>query len=153
MGCCYMMQYMDKLALSQAAILDLRKDLVRLHTRSSTMLISRQGLHGSEYSWTSAVFYFGFLVWSWPSSYLIARLPLGKYVSVSVSVPPSHTARVSLIPSRFLWGGILMCHAAAKDFGGLMAARFFLGVGEAAIAPGFGLVTGMFYKREEQPSR
>lgn len=46
-----------------------------------------------------------------------------------------------------------MCHAAAKNFGGLMATRFFLGVGEAAIAPGFALVTGMFYKREEQPSR
>lgn len=34
-----------------------------------------------------------------------------------------------------------------------MAARFFLGVGEASIAPGFALITGMFYKREEQPSR
>jgi MFS family permease len=34
-----------------------------------------------------------------------------------------------------------------------MAARFFLGVGEAAIAPGFALITGMFYKREEQPAR
>lgn len=34
-----------------------------------------------------------------------------------------------------------------------MAARFFLGVGEAAIAPGFSLITGMFYKREEQPAR
>lgn len=58
-----------------------------------------------------------------------------------------------LILCRFLWGGFLMCHAAAKNFGGLMAARFFLGVGEAAIAPGFALVIGMFYKREEQPSR
>jgi MFS family permease len=46
-----------------------------------------------------------------------------------------------------------MCHAACKNFGGLMAARFFLGVGEAAIAPGFALLTGMFYKREEQPLR
>lgn len=33
-----------------------------------------------------------------------------------------------------------------------MAARFFLGVGEASIAPGFALITGMFYKREEQPA-
>jgi hypothetical protein len=29
MGVCYMMQYIDKLALSQAALLGLRKDLVR----------------------------------------------------------------------------------------------------------------------------
>ena len=34
-----------------------------------------------------------------------------------------------------------------------MATRFFLGVGEASIAPGFSLITGMFYKREEQPAR
>ena len=54
---------------------------------------------------------------------------------------------------RFVWGGILMCHAATTNFAGLMCARFFLGVGEAAIAPGFTLLTGMFYKREEQPIR
>ncbi|KAI9930749.1 hypothetical protein MW887_011506 [Aspergillus wentii] len=122
MGICYMMQYMDKLALSQATLFNLREDL---------------NLKGSDYTWTSAVFYFGYFAWSWPSSYLIVRLPLAKYLSVSVLV----------------WGGVLMCHAGAKNFGGLVAARFFLGVGEAAIAPGFSLITGMFYKREEQPAR
>ncbi|KAL4914619.1 major facilitator superfamily domain-containing protein [Aspergillus aurantiobrunneus] len=122
MGLCYMMQYMDKLALSQATLFNLREDL---------------NLQGSDYSWTSAVFYFGYLGWSWPSSYLIVRLPLGKYISASVLV----------------WGGVLMCHAAAVNFGGLMAGRFFLGVGEASIAPGFALITGMLYKREEQPAR
>lgn len=29
----------------------------------------------------------------------------------------------------------------------------FQGVAEAAIAPGFSLITGMFYTREEQPAR
>jgi MFS family permease len=46
-----------------------------------------------------------------------------------------------------------MCHAGCRSFGGLAVARFFLGMGEAAIAPGFTLLTGMFYKREEQPFR
>lgn len=68
---------------------------------------------------------------------MIVRLPIAKYLSVTV----------------FLWGGIVMCHAACKGFSGLMAVRFFLGVGEAAVAPGFSLITGMFYKREEQPIR
>ncbi|KUL85046.1 hypothetical protein ZTR_07774 [Talaromyces verruculosus] len=122
MGFCYMLQYMDKLALSQATLFNIRQDL---------------HLYGMQYSWASAIFYFGYLVWSWPTSYLIVRLPLGKYLAFSV----------------FLWGGVLMCHAACKNFGGLMAARFFLGVGEAAIAPGFALLTGMFYKRQEQPLR
>lgn len=34
-----------------------------------------------------------------------------------------------------------------------MTVRFFLGVGEAVIAPGLTLITGMFYKRKEQPLR
>ncbi|KAJ6164633.1 hypothetical protein N7470_003305 [Penicillium chermesinum] len=114
--------YMDKLALSQATLFNLQEDL---------------GLHGTEYNWASVVFYFGYFAWSWPSSYLIVRLPLGKYLSIAV----------------FLWGGILMCHAACTSFGGLVAARFFLGVGEASVAPGFALITGMFYKRSEQPAR
>ncbi|RAH68824.1 MFS transporter [Aspergillus aculeatinus CBS 121060] len=122
MGICYMLQYMDKLALSQATLLNLRQDL---------------GLRGSQYTWCSAIFYFGYLAWSWPTSYLIVRLPLGKYLAISV----------------FLWGGILMCHAACQSFQGLITARFFLGVGEAAVAPGFGLIVGMFYKRDEQPAR
>lgn len=46
-----------------------------------------------------------------------------------------------------------MCHAACKNFAGLAAARFLLGVTEAAVAPGFSLVTGIFYKRNEQPKR
>lgn len=31
MGFCYMMQYMDKLAMSQASMLNLREDLVSSH--------------------------------------------------------------------------------------------------------------------------
>lgn len=34
-----------------------------------------------------------------------------------------------------------------------MIQRFFLGAAEAAVAPGFSLVTGMFYTRKEQPIR
>ncbi|KAJ5198674.1 uncharacterized protein N7498_007791 [Penicillium cinerascens] len=122
MGFAYFLQFLDKLVLSQATLFNLRQDL---------------NMHGNQYSWTSAIFYFGYLAWSFPSSYVIVRLPIGKYLSVSV----------------FIWGGILMCHAACSSFAGLMVARFFLGVGEAAIAPGFTLITGMFYKREEQPVR
>ncbi|EXJ90893.1 hypothetical protein A1O1_03999 [Capronia coronata CBS 617.96] len=122
MGFCYMLQFMDKLALSQATQLGLLEDLK---------------LHGAQYSWCSSIFYFGYIAWSWPTSYLIVRFPAGKYLGVTV----------------FCWGGILMCHAACHSFAGLMATRFFLGVGEAAVAPGFALITGMFYTRKEQPAR
>ena len=137
---CYMLQYMDKVTLGYATQLNLRADLVSpkiLPIQSILALISPQNLHGSEYSWCSSVFYFGYLFWSWPSSYISVRFPLGKYLGASVAV----------------WGVVLITHAACKNFGGLLTARFFLGVTEAAVAPGFSLITGMFYKTEEQPSR
>jgi hypothetical protein len=34
-----------------------------------------------------------------------------------------------------------------------MVTRFILGMLEASIAPGFSYITGMFYKRDEQPLR
>ncbi|KAE8443146.1 hypothetical protein EG329_002315 [Mollisiaceae sp. DMI_Dod_QoI] len=122
MGFCYMLQYTDKVSLGYSTQLGLMKDLK---------------LVGTEYSWTSSIFYFGYLGWSWPSSYLAVRFPLGRYLAVSV----------------MLWGMVLMCHGATKSYAGLMTVRFFLGVTESAVAPGFALLTGMFYKRKEQPSR
>lgn len=77
------------------------------------------------------------MVFSFPSAYLVVRFPIGRYLSIAV----------------VLWGSILMTTAGCTSFGGLMAQRFFLGVAEAAIAPGFSLITGMFYLRKEQPIR
>lgn len=52
-----------------------------------------------------------------------------------------------------IWAVVLACHAATTNFTGLFIARFFLGVAEASVTPGFSLITGMWYKREEQPLR
>ncbi|KAJ5407993.1 hypothetical protein N7509_001876 [Penicillium cosmopolitanum] len=122
MCACYMLQLLDKLTLNFSSQLGLTQDL---------------NLHGSQYSWTSSIFYFGYLVWTWPSSWLVVRLPLGKYLTGTVLV----------------WGGILMCHGACNNFGGFMAVRFLLGAAEAAVAPGFALIVSMFYRRDEQPLR
>lgn len=46
-----------------------------------------------------------------------------------------------------------MCHAACHNFTGLVITRFFLGALEASIAPGFSLITGMWYTRRQQPLR
>ena len=46
-----------------------------------------------------------------------------------------------------------MCQAATKNFKTLMVTRFFLGVTEASVAPGFSILTSMFYTRREQPLR
>jgi MFS family permease len=119
---CYMLQLLDKLTLNFSSQLGLIQDL---------------NLHGSQYSWSSSIFYFGYFIWTWPSSWLVVKLPLGKYITGTVLV----------------WGAVLMCHGACNNFGELMAARFCLGAAEAAIAPGFSLIVSMFYTRDEQPLR
>lgn len=53
----------------------------------------------------------------------------------------------------FLWGALLMIQAAAKDFAGVAALRVLSGAFEAIADPAFMLITSMYYRREEQPSR
>ena len=43
--------------------------------------------------------------------------------------------------------------SAARDFGGLMAARFILGSFEASVAPTFIAIVQMWYRRSEQTNR
>jgi ACS family allantoate permease-like MFS transporter len=52
-------------------------------------------------------------------------MPLGKYSAICIIV----------------WGGILSCFAAVTNYSGAIALRFFLGVFEAAVTPGFALLT------------
>lgn len=50
--------------LSYAAIFGIRDDL---------------NLHGTQYSWLSSIFYFGFLAWAFPTNFLMQRLPIGIF--------------------------------------------------------------------------
>lgn len=82
-------------------------------------------------------FYFGYLAWEYPTNRLLQRLPLGKYSAANI----------------ILWGTTLCTFAAVSDFGGGVAVRFFLGVTEAAVTPGFALLTSQWYTKKEQGSR
>ncbi|KAJ2979236.1 hypothetical protein NQ176_g3368 [Zarea fungicola] len=94
-------------------------------------------LSGSQYSWASAINNFGGLAASYPLGVLMVRWKVGKTVATSILVS----------------GMIMMLMAACFNAGGLLAARFFLGAAEAAIAPGQTIIISMFYKRREQPLR
>ncbi|CAO2654934.1 Nn.00g116670.m01.CDS01 [Neocucurbitaria sp. VM-36] len=118
----YMLQSIDKTTLSYAAVFDLREET---------------GLKGTQYSWLGSLFYLGYLFWEYPTSLLLQRFPVAKFMAGTVIV----------------WGVVLMCHAAAHDFGGLAAARTFLGMLEASINPGTMIIFSMWYKRSEQPLR
>ncbi|KAF3385328.1 hypothetical protein F1880_002224 [Penicillium rolfsii] len=118
----YMMAFLDKQTLSQAALMGVRQDL---------------HLVGSQYSWTSGIFYFGYLFFSYPASLLMIKFPLGKYLAVNF----------------ILWAIVLACHAATKNFATMMVARFLLGCTEASLSPGFTLITSLWYRTSEQPLR
>lgn len=98
-----------------------------------------KGTHlvGQDYSWLSSIFYFGYLVAQYPAGYLMQRLPLGKVLSYTT----------------LAWGIILMTTPACTSFAGIATNRFFLGMVEAAINPGFILVMSMWYTGQEQPLR
>ena len=80
----YNLNFMDKTILSSASVFGLRHD---------THLV------GQQYSWVSSgrlklstdvetadktiVFYFGYFFWEYPTSYLIQKLPVGKYVGIN----------------------------------------------------------------------
>ncbi|KAF4344531.1 hypothetical protein FBEOM_1499 [Fusarium beomiforme] len=94
-------------------------------------------LVGQQFSWASSIFYIGYLVASYPISLGFVKFPLGKYLSVLM----------------FIWGVVLTLHAIAHNYASLLALRFFLGVFESAISPGFSLITGMWYTPHEHVSR
>ncbi|KAI1140389.1 major facilitator superfamily transporter allantoate [Hypoxylon sp. FL0543] len=94
-------------------------------------------LKGQDYSWIASVFYFGYLFWEWPTNRLLQRFPLAKYSAFNV----------------IMWGLVLCCLAAVKDFAGAMTVRFFLGAFEAAVSPGFALFTSQWYTKQEQGTR
>lgn len=87
------------------------------------------GLVGDDYQWLGSMFYFGYLGWEYPTNRLLQRLPLGKYSAFNV----------------FFWGVVLACFAAVENFAGAVAVRFFLGVFEAAVTPGFALLTSQWW--------
>ncbi|CAL3968246.1 unnamed protein product [Diplocarpon coronariae] len=90
-----------------------------------------------QYSWVSSIFYFGYLFFEYPTTILIQRLPIGKYLSGVI----------------LLWGAIVASTAACTTFGGLATCRFLLGVAEATISPAFVYVTSIWYTRDEIPAR
>ncbi|KAH8645733.1 putative vitamin H transporter [Xylariales sp. PMI_506] len=118
----YLLQYLDKTTLGYAAVTGIQTD---------THLV------GQDYSWASSIFYFGYLVASYPASLGFVKLPLAKFLGVTM----------------ILWSIVLMCHGAAQSFAGLAALRFLLGVTESTISPGFSLLTSIWYQPSEHASR
>lgn len=115
----YAIQFMDKLSNNYASVMGLREDL---------------GMVGSMYSWVGSAFYIGYLVFEFPASLMLQRLPLAKTCGGFI----------------IAWGIILAVTAGVHNYVGFMVLRVLLGMLESAITPAFMLITAQWYRREEQ---
>ncbi|PYI11872.1 allantoate permease [Aspergillus sclerotiicarbonarius CBS 121057] len=93
-------------------------------------------LKGQEYSWLTTCIYIAVLVVEYPTNWIIQRVRIAKYLGFNI----------------ICWGTILVLHAACHNFAGLVTVRTLLGIFEAACQPSFVVLSGMWYKREEQAS-
>ncbi|KAH8891564.1 MFS general substrate transporter, partial [Thozetella sp. PMI_491] len=118
----YALQCIDKSCLGYASVFTLSKDL---------------GLVVLQYSWLASLFYFGYLVFEYPTTLLSQKFPIGRFVGVAIVA----------------WGGILIATAGARNFAGMAVLRFLLGAIESLITPTFILINGMYYTRKEQVLR
>ncbi|KAK4119576.1 MFS general substrate transporter [Parathielavia appendiculata] len=118
----YFLQAIDKGTLSFASIMGIVQDT---------------NLQGQEYQWLTTCIYIAILIVEYPQNYIIARVPIAKYLSFSI----------------IAWGTVLACTAACTTFAGLVTVRTLLGIFESVCQPAFVIISSTWYKREEQASR
>ncbi|KIM93768.1 hypothetical protein OIDMADRAFT_207984 [Oidiodendron maius Zn] len=118
----YVLNLMDKAAISEASVFG---------------IIQADKLGGNKYNWASSIFYLGYLIWQYPSSILMQKLPIGYYFGAMI----------------ILWGITTTTTAATTSFATLCVNRVFLGVFEACMAPILTILVGQYWTRSEHPLR
>lgn len=91
----------------------------------------------SQYQWLTTCIYITILIVEYPQNWLIARVPIAKYLSFSI----------------IAWGTVLACTAACTSFAGLVTVRTLLGLFESVCQPAFVVLSSTWYRREEQAAR
>jgi len=77
------------------------------------------------------------------------------FISYSLFEPLTNVLLKKLRPSIFLpaimvmWGIVMTCMGLVHNYGGLVTARFFLGIAEAGLFPGVNYYLSCWYKRSE----
>ncbi|KAL2148976.1 hypothetical protein VTH82DRAFT_1662 [Thermothelomyces myriococcoides] len=118
----YFLQAIDKGTMSFASIMGIIEDT---------------NLHDQQYQWLTTCIYITILIVEYPQNWLIARVPIAKYLSFSI----------------IAWGTVLACTAACTSFAGLVTVRTLLGLFESVCQPAFVVLSSTWYRREEQAAR
>ncbi|KAL9631438.1 MAG: hypothetical protein Q9204_004230 [Flavoplaca sp. TL-2023a] len=90
-------------------------------------------LDGTKFNIALTVFYIPYILIDVPSNWVV------KYFGANYYLPGLLIA----------WGLVGMCTGFVKDYGGLLACRFFLGLCEGGLLGGLVLYLSMFYQRHE----
>ncbi|KAK4503689.1 hypothetical protein PRZ48_004604 [Zasmidium cellare] len=108
-----------------------------LRAETKYSLSTALDMHGSDFSWAVSITFFAVTVLLVPSNLLMKRVS-GKY----------------FFPVAILLLGVIVASmSAVKSYGGLLAARFFLGVPEAAIPSACIMYFSFWYKPSERAVR
>ncbi|KAF9891595.1 hypothetical protein FE257_003606 [Aspergillus nanangensis] len=94
-------------------------------------------MHGTDYNLATSILFVGYLLMQLPSNLLLTRVRPSLFLGIAMGI----------------WGVISACQAAAHSFGGLVAARFFLGFVEAPFFPGAIMLMSSWYTRQELSHR
>ncbi|KAI0110780.1 MFS general substrate transporter [Nemania sp. FL0031] len=122
MWLCYGIQQTDKTSLGTQATFGLREDT---------------GLVGQQYPWLTTIFYLTYLLFEFPSNFILQRYLMGRTLSCYMIV----------------WGVIVLSIGFAKNFTHLIVLRALQGLFECCISPGFILIIGSWYTTREHASR
>lgn len=95
------------------------------------------GMSGFQFNTTISILFVGYVLMQIPSNMLITKIQPGIYMSSWMIV----------------WAAVSACTALVKNYGGLVAARFFLGITEAPFYPGATYMLSIFYTRREVAAR
>lgn len=94
-------------------------------------------LKPNEFTNAATWFFIAYLIAEVPNGIVLQRVPVAKWLAANV----------------VLWGIATACTAAAHNYASLMAARIFLGIFEAAIAPCLILISSQWYTKSEAAPR
>ncbi|KAH7122656.1 major facilitator superfamily domain-containing protein [Dendryphion nanum] len=95
------------------------------------------GMTGVQFNTTVSILFVGYVLMQVPSNMLITRIKPGMYMSAWM----------------LIWAVVSTCTGFVKNFEGLLACRFFLGITEAPFYPGATYMLSIFYTRKEIASR
>ncbi|ROV98399.1 hypothetical protein VMCG_07091 [Cytospora schulzeri] len=112
-------------------------DRVNVANARSFGLAADLGLGGTEYNTILTVFFVPYVFFEIPSNMLLKRL----------------SPRVWLSVCGIMFGLITVLQGLTRNYSGILATRFFLGLFECGMFPGCFYLLGMWYKRGEAQKR